>query len=62
MKNFYILNFFDKDKECPEKLKSLKEDYFKEFELLEVDCKNCSLKQLRDKYLNILISYKNDDN
>jgi hypothetical protein len=55
----FILDFFDREKECPDHLKVLKEEYFKELSNLEIGCKNCELKKLRDKYLEILISFKN---
>ena len=55
----FVLDFFDKEKECPEYFKKLKEEYFKELANLKIGCKNCEFKKLRDKYLEILLSFKN---
>lgn len=52
----FIFDFFDKDKDCPDNLKELKKQYFDELEELGKTCKNCELKQLRDKYIEIIIS------
>jgi hypothetical protein len=51
---FFIFDFFDAEKSCPNDLKGLKEQYFKEIAEFE-HCKHCELLQIREKYINILV-------
>lgn len=54
----YILDFFDQDKECIESLKDLKGEYFKEVNDLETACNGCEVRQIRDKYLELLLKHE----
>jgi hypothetical protein len=53
----FVLDFFEKDKECKLELIELKNQYFKDLEQISpASCKNCERKKLRDKYLDILLN------
>jgi hypothetical protein len=54
----YILDFFDHEKECLDSLKELKEQYFEEASDLESSCGGCEIRQIRDKYLEILLNHE----
>ena len=51
----YILDFFDEYKHCDESLIELKKQYLTELASLS-SCKHCKLLQIREKYLNLLIT------
>lgn len=53
----FVLDFFEKEKDCKPELVELKNQYFKELEEISpAKCKNCERKKLRDKYLSILLN------
>lgn len=54
----FVLDFFDPNKECAEHLKQLKENYLKEHNTISKGCKSCELRKLRDKYLKLILSKK----
>jgi hypothetical protein len=52
----FILDFFDKEKNCRDDLKELKLEYFDEINNIDPkDCNSCKKRDIRDKYLNILL-------
>jgi hypothetical protein len=56
----FLLDFFDKDKPCPEHIPNcneLRQKYFLELEKMNAGCTSCETRKIRDKYLDILINY-----
>ena len=53
----YILEFFSPEKDCPEDLKPLKEQYQKDIGNIPetASCVGCEISVIRDKYINILL-------
>jgi len=57
----FILDFFDKDKPCPEQIPNcdeLRQKYFQELEVKGTGCTSCETRKIRDKYLDMLINIK----
>jgi len=57
----YILDFFDRDKPCPQEIKNceeLREKYFLEIESRGSGCTSCEQREIRDKFLDIIINIK----
>ena len=50
----FLFDFFDKEKDCQEDLRPLKEQYFNEVETLK-QCKYCEQVAIREKYIDILV-------